>query len=255
MGSDDRWYADFFDERYLAFYPQLLELEVSTADACFVAEALGLDDGAAVLDLGCGTGRHAIALAEMGMRVTGVDLSAVLLERAKGVAHRNRVEVEWQKRDMRDLDGLGPFSACASLFTAFGFFGDDEDQKVLDAIAGVLAPGGKLLIDLTNHLLVLATMAKGHAEHWYENKAAVVCERNDYDAASGMLITHRVCHFKDKAGSLELPPSRVRAYSPHEMRRMLTRAGFAVDRVYGELANTPFHWATSPNQVFLARKS
>ena len=244
------WYEELFDERYLAFYPVLRDEPISTDEACFVVQALQLEPDQKILDLGCGTGRHSVALASAGLQVTGLDLSEALLSQARATAADAGVEVRWLQRDMRDLEDLGPFDACASLFTAFGFFGDEEDQEVLYQVAAALAPGGRLLLDLTNFLGYLCNLPR---EVWTETEAAVLCERNEYEAHSGGLVTHRSCFWKE-GGQLDLPPSWVRAYQPHELLRMLRRAGLETEQILGALADQPFDWASSPNQVYICRK-
>ena len=250
--SDARpWYETFFDERYVAFYPALARRPVAVEEAHFVAGALALEPGARVLDLGCGTGRHSIGLALEGFQVTGLDLSPALLERARSTASARGVEVTWLERDMRDLEDLGPFDACVSLYTAFGFLGDAEDQEVLRQVKAALRPGGAFLLDLTNFLGYLRRFPP---EVWREDDRAVLCERNSYDAATGVLVTRRTCYYKD-GGRMDLPESRVRAYLPHEVQAMLHRAGLRVEQVLGALADVPFSWADSPNQVYLCRRA
>jgi len=125
------WYEQLFDERYLTFYPVIRREPVAAHAARQVADLLGLGAGQRVLDLGCGTGRYAVALARLGLEVTGLDLSRTLLSQARETARREDVALSWLERDMRDLDDLGPFEGCVSLYTAFGFLGDEEDQEVL----------------------------------------------------------------------------------------------------------------------------
>jgi SAM-dependent methyltransferase len=244
------WYEDFFDERYLDFYPVLRERPVALEEARVVAQLLALEPGAAVLDLGCGTGRHAVALAKLGFEVTGVDLSPVLLAQARRTAAAEGVAPRWLQRDMRQLQDVGPFDACVSLYTAFGFLGDEEDGEVLRQIAATLRPGGRLLLDLTNFLGFLRRFPP---EVWHESEQALLRERNLYEAETGVLVTRRTAYLK-RGGQIDLPASRVRAYLPHEVRALLGRAGLHVERVLGALADRPFSWADSPNQVYLCTK-
>ena len=244
------WYEELFDERYLSFYPVLRQEPVSPEEARFVMHALELEPDQTILDLGCGTGRHSVALAQEGLTVTGLDLSETLLAQAGATAEQQGVAVNWLQRDMRDLEDLGPFHGCASLYTAFGFFGDDEDQEVLYQVAAALAPGGRFLLDLTNFLGYLRSLPH---EAWSENEQAVLRERNEYEAHNGGLVTHRACFFKE-GGRLDLPPSWVRAYLPHEILRMLRRAGLRAEKILGALDEVPFHWESSPNQVYICCK-
>lgn len=79
--------------------------------------------GKAVLDLCGGPGRPAVPLAQRGMRVTGVDRTACLLERARERAGLAGVDVEWVQSDMREFRRPAASDLALSLFTSFGYFG------------------------------------------------------------------------------------------------------------------------------------
>jgi SAM-dependent methyltransferase len=116
---------------------------VATSDLFKVA------DGAAVLDLGCGPGTHAVPLAARGARVTGVDLSEAMLARARRAAEEASVEVRLVRADMRHFVEPGAFDLVVSMYTSFGYFADpDENLAVLRNARACLAPGGRLLLDL-----------------------------------------------------------------------------------------------------------
>ena len=102
-------------------------------ETAFVVEALGLQEGDRVLDLACGHGRHAIALAQRGMVVTGQDLNEDYLRMARERRQRVKgVEIETVHGDMRDIPFTDEFDAVINMFTAFGYFeSEEEDEKVL----------------------------------------------------------------------------------------------------------------------------
>ena len=116
----------------------------------FIAGALSLPAGAAVLDLACGFGRHAVGMARRGHRVTGVDFNPRYLEMAAEEARRSGVEVRFIAEDMRELEFAREFAGVYSFFTSFGYFSDAGNEQVLERIACSLAPGGRLLLDLAN---------------------------------------------------------------------------------------------------------
>ena len=100
------WFEALFDDRYLKFYPELFDLDVAERDAAFADRALSLPSGASLLDLGCGFGRHAVALAKLGYCVSGVDALTPMLNAARRLAAERDVKVDWVQRDMRSLSGL-----------------------------------------------------------------------------------------------------------------------------------------------------
>ena len=71
------WWSSYFDERYLDVFGDSFTEEHTAREAAAIADFLDLPRGAKVLDLACGQGRHAIALAQRGYAVTGLDLSSI----------------------------------------------------------------------------------------------------------------------------------------------------------------------------------
>ena len=103
-----------------------------------------------VLDLCCGPGRHATAIAKKGIKVTGVDRTVFLLDKAKERAGAEKVEVEWILEDMRDFLRPGTYDLVLSMFTSFGYFDDkNDDAKVLNNIYRSLKPGGACILEMT----------------------------------------------------------------------------------------------------------
>ncbi len=100
--DENPWYKTFFGEDYLRIYsfltPERTEREVDG-----IVRLLDLPPGSAILDLCCGHGRHALALAKRGYRVTGQDLSEVFLQRAQAEAEAQGVQVRWLQSDMRKI--------------------------------------------------------------------------------------------------------------------------------------------------------
>lgn len=111
---------------------------------------LELDKPMKILDLACGHGRHANRLAELGHSVTGVDITSGFLEIAKKDAQERGVSVEYVQGDMREISFKEEFDRVLLLFTAFGYFEDEENFKVLENVAQALKPGDySVLIQFT----------------------------------------------------------------------------------------------------------
>ena len=143
------WFDDdlFWRELYPFMFP---EKRVADADEQ-VAKALALTKppGKSVLDLCCGPGRCSIALAKKGFRVTGVDKTAYLLNKARAKAKAARVNIEWVREDMRDFVRPASFALVLSMFTSFGYFDDrQDDMTVLQNMFTSLQPGGACLIEV-----------------------------------------------------------------------------------------------------------
>jgi len=147
---DANWFEDWFDEDYLKLYSNRNEGEAEVA----VKTALGMVPDLArgvVLDLGCGTGRHLIALRRVNPKAFGIDLSKTMLNHAK-----NDLIGSLIRADMRHLPiAASKLDGACLWFTPFGYFGRDENAALLQSLAAVIKPGGILLVDFlnSNHVL------------------------------------------------------------------------------------------------------
>lgn len=117
----------------------------------FVAEEFTGTPPGRALDLGAGEGRNAIWLAGLGWQVTAVDFSAVAVDRARRLAERQGVTVDWVVADLRDYQPApGAFDAVV---VAYLHLPPADLNVVLGRAAKALAPGGRILVaghDVTN---------------------------------------------------------------------------------------------------------
>ena len=236
------WYQSWFGEAYLELYPHRDEAEARRAVALLVARGV-VRDGSRVLDLACGAGRHAVELARHGARVTGLDLSLVLLRAA-----RNRWSGPLVRGDMRYLPlKSAAFDAVVNLFTSFGYFSSDEESEgVLRDVARVLAPGGWFALDFLNAPAVRARLVARDSKQVQGKR--VVQERRLSNAGRTVV---KVIHLEHEGKSFE---ERVRLFERDELERMLSDAGLRIEAALGDYDGGP-HTAESPRLLLLARRA
>ncbi len=221
------WFVDLFDEDYLRTLP-FLTPQATQAEAEFVIDTMGLSPGAQVLDVGCGYGRHAMELAARGFHVVGLDLSTPLLVRGGEESHRRGLSINFIRGDMRELDFDGQFDAAYCLFSTFGYFDDETNKKTVANIARALKPGGKVLIEILNRDYVIADLP---TRVWWEGDGCVVLEEVELNYFSSRIQVNRSVVFDD-GRQLEQEIS-LRAYSLHEVGKLMHSAGFRVLEVSG----------------------
>jgi SAM-dependent methyltransferase len=221
------WFVDLFDEDYLRTLP-FLTPQATQGEAEFVIETMSLAPGSSVLDLGCGYGRHAMELAARGIHVVGLDLSTPLLVRGGEEAHRRGLTINFVRGDMRELDFDNQFDATYCLFSTFGYFDDETNKKTLSNVAKALKPGGKLLVEILNRDYIIADLP---TRVWWEGDGCVVLEEVELNYFSSRIQVNRSVVFDD-GRQLEQEIS-VRAYSLHEVGKLMHAAGFRVLEVSG----------------------
>lgn len=145
--DETKWYASWFDTKYYHILYKDRGYEEAEDFMCNLTSFLQLKEGASILDLACGKGRHSVYLHELGYNVTGVDLSKNSIDKAK---QKEENGLQFKVHDMC-LPLAEKFDAVFNLFTSFGYFENEEDNfKTIQAIKEELKPNGYGVIDFMN---------------------------------------------------------------------------------------------------------
>jgi SAM-dependent methyltransferase len=236
--------AAMYDEDYLYFFaapdglatfaehgPVLPGTDVPGEAAADLAWRLGgLRPGMRVLDLACGHGDLANRLAARGGQVTGLDSSEVFLDRARADAAAAGVSVEYVAGDMRELPWTGRFDRVVNWSTAFGYFDDTANRAVLEGIVRVLAPGGRLVMDLDNLTSFLAAYCPSRVLAARGN-GDMLADRYHLDALTGRFEAERTVVRDGRARRISFVK---RLFGFPELRDWLLAAGFAAVAGHGE---------------------
>ena len=241
------WYDDWFSSPwYLRLYQHRSEQEAQQAVG-LIERVAGIEAGASILDLACGYGRHALALAEAGYNVCGLDNSPRLIEMAKEQYAHHRVS--YIQGDMRGPLPVGPYDAVVSFFTSFGYFDTvDEDRKAVEAAASVLKPNGVYLLDFLNATELQRTLEPESMS--ILSGITVIQERSIVDGVVVKDIT-----INDPCTGEVTFQERVRLYTRDELVAMIESTGMTVDNVMGSYTAEPFDNESSKRCIILAHKS
>ena len=255
----DRQLAHFYDLEYADYMEDL---------SFYVQHARAIDPKreSPVLELGCGTGRVAIALAEAGLRVVGVDSSEGMLDlcatRAQDRGVRDNLALV--RSDMRELQDIpmSPFKMAFCALNTFAYLTTTEDQlAMLRAVYPLLAERGVLLLDLTAPLPHLLPPPEGETIYqggYSDAKTGATVHKFVAGRAHPATQTHElrlIYDIEEKDTSLRRMTQAVtlRWTGRYEMELLLQTAGYRLEKLYGSYDLDDYD-DNSERMIFVARR-
>ncbi len=225
MVARSKW-EEFFDG-HAPCYMENEFAQNTLAEVDFLIDELGLSLGSKVIDVGCGSGRHAVELARRGFTMTGVDISEGMLELARGAALEAGVDVQWVRSDVSEVLPVGPFDAALCLCEgAFGLLGDSDDPYehealILSNISGVLRANALFVLTACNGFALARRSTPEDVQNGrFDPDTSVESFELKYDAPG-----------EERAVAL-----RERGFTPTELVLLLRTAGFRVEHIWGGTA-------------------
>lgn len=243
------WWEELFNDDFLRATPKVTDKQVA-AEVDFVEDSLAVAKGGTILDLGCGTGRHAIELTRRGYAVVGFDLSLAMLSRAADEAQDRDQKINFTQGDMREMSYDERFDGIYCWGTTFGFFDEEKNMQVLKNTYRALRHGGQFLLDVANRDFIIH---QSPSLAWFEGEGCVCMDEMAMDWITSRMKVKRTM-MMDDGRNREVEYS-IRMYSLHELGKMLHEIGFRVCEVSGRTA-TPgvFLGPDSPRTLILAEK-
>lgn len=243
----EEWFKNWFDT---AYYHQLYKNRDTNEASLFIdtlVKKLNPTKESIMLDIGCGKGRHAIQLANLGFNVTGIDLSKASIEEA---LKQEKDNLHFYQHDMREIFWINYFDYAFNLFTSFGYFNTKrENNNAIQSIAQSLKNGGKLIVDYlnvhfteqnmiheSNELInnVAYTITRWHDEHKFYKKILI----EDLALTEAIAFTEVVSKFTLADFEAML--------LPHQMK---------IKNVFGDFQLNSFDENNSPRLIFVAEKT
>lgn len=239
------WFEEWFNSPY---YHELYCNRSEEEAAAFIAklvQVLAMPAGSKVLDAACGKGRHSRTLAQMGLHVTGIDLSPNSIDYARQFETEN---LHFDVCDIRHVYRPLYFDYVLNLFSSFGYFdADAEDEKCIVSFAGSLKPDGTLLIDYINTELAVKTMKpreiiqREHTQFHIQKRL----EKGFIKKKIEFLAQGTDYSFEEQLKVINL----------FRFEKMLQQAGFTLINVFGDYDLNTFDAATSPRLILVAQKT
>ncbi|HTD63705.1 MAG TPA: class I SAM-dependent methyltransferase [Verrucomicrobiae bacterium] len=221
--------------------------------------ALARRTGGPILELGCGTGRITVPIAQEGHHIVGLDRSAAMLERAERRARRADVEVRWVEGDMRAFSFNEAFALVFVALNSFLMLDPDDRWACLARVREHMAPRGRVAIDVFQpDPQTIAGLDGAVVDEWErvdpETGRAVrkfssshanvdgVTQRFWYDETADDGAVHRI------GGTMALHYLYRR-----ETELLFSEAGFIIETLHGDYDGNPAD-ASSPKLLVVAKR-
>ncbi len=245
--TDPEWFKPWFNtEAYHILYGHRSDSEARDLVEALIQKGCLGEPGRA-LDAGCGSGRHARALANQGWKVDAFDLSEASIVEARQTTFPS---VAYRCLDIRSLRDqsfwTGTFDLATNFFTSLGYFDKtSENEAVIEGFANVLKPGGILLLDFLNVPFVKANLVESETIE-KQNISFQIHRR-----IQGGWIEKSIQF--DWEGVAQHHVERVRTLSRSDFENLLSRHGLIIRKTWGDY--TLSDWSPlAPRCIILAER-
>lgn len=239
----------YFDGHYKEIWRSIIPDELTTKEVDFMIPYFNLQPGSEVLDLMCGYGRHAIALARKGMAVTAVDNLGDYISEITEIAEKEQLPLKAKKAGVIQYDIPGNFDLAICMGNSLNFFNAEDTSKLLSNISNHLKPGGHLLVNSWS-------LAEIVYKHFKERSWSTV---NNLKFLSDSRILFHPTRMETESttiapdGSIETKTGIDYIFSVNEMETMIRDAGLEWVEIFSIPGRKKFS-AGDPRAYIIAKK-
>lgn len=234
------WFDTFFDALAHDVWDALVPDDASDREADWLAARLRLAGSRerTLLDVPAGRGRLAARIAARGHDVTAIDFAAAAVE---PLTVQAPPRVTARLGDMRDLGAVLPdpmvFDGAWCMGNSFAYLDPSATDHFLAGVAHVLRPGAPFVIDVATAAESLLLHLDTSEVDRHETGDVALTNRHEYDAPTSTLVTHMVL---ERGSERSERVVRHRVMTCREVVAALTRAGFELERIEGDLDGRAF---------------
>jgi len=226
-----QWYETLF-ENYGKKYDNESFAQGTIGECDFIEKEINHNKSLKIIDIGCGTGRHAIELSKRGYSVAGIDLSESLLEKAREKAKQSGLQIDFLKHDARSLPFDKQFDVAIMMCEGgFPLMETDEmNFKILKNVSQSLKERSKFIFTTLNGLFpIFNSIEEFCASNTDDGNATY--HKNNFD-----LMTFRdynITKVEDDNGIEKELECNERYYIPSEITWLLKTLGFTKIEIFG----------------------
>jgi SAM-dependent methyltransferase len=239
---------NFFEQGSPFLNHPLLTAERTTHEINFIEPQLNVNQGARILDVGCGFGRHSVELALRGYEVSGIDPSAALIAEARIRAAEAGVSVDFRQQWGERFSTGQAYDAAICLFTSMGQITEQgENSGLLDTVFAALKPGGHFVIEVPQRETAVRQLKVKEKFGEGDHKTSI---SRDYNVKTQIVSEKfRVVNGSEEHTYLLM----YKLFDRPELEALLARAGFINIAAYGDYQDTALS-NEAPIMLLVARK-
>ncbi|GAB4045107.1 class I SAM-dependent methyltransferase [Spirosoma litoris] len=239
------WYHNFFHGLPQDAWKAAQTEEQTQLDLELLVESLDFGPDDKILDVFCGYGRHAVPLARMGARVTGVDISVEYIAEIESVAKKEKLPLVAVADDFLSMSDAqigtaASFDAAYCLGNSFSFFPRPDMLAFLTRIARSLKPGGRFLAH--SEMVAESILPDYQARNWLpvddETGGQILfLMENEYFPLTSHIDSHLTYV---KAGEIQTRTAKHYVYTLAELAQLFAEAGLSILDCYGTVEGDPY---------------
>jgi SAM-dependent methyltransferase len=220
-------------------------------------KVLGPPGGRPLLDAACGTGRHAVAMAGRGYHVVGIDKSAEMVDFARTITGAASPGIEWRVASFAQLPRRcrGPFAGIYCIGNSLSAAGSEAAvKKALSSFASVLAPNGRLFIQMLNYppMRQVIPCVKGPVHFHLDGIEHLRFRVFDF-ARRHARVTNVTATRRGK-WTLQAIRGRLFVFNAEQLQQWYRQAGLRIEKLWGSYAGERFKLEESPDLIVVARR-
>ena len=238
------WYKDFFTDIALEFWEKSHDTQMTKDEVAFLHQLFRLPKGARLLDMLCGYGRHAIAMARKGYVITGVDIAQLYISQLEEQAKRYRLPIDTLNADLSCVQLLHKYSGAYCLGNSISYFDRSGTVNLLKNVGQHLQPNSLLV--LHTGMLAESILPNLVLRDWQQAGELFFLMEHEHNMELGRLDT-QLTFIKD--GKTEKRTIYHYIYTYAEMGNLLAQCGFKLLTAYANPDGEPF--AFGDEQAYL----
>jgi cyclopropane fatty-acyl-phospholipid synthase-like methyltransferase len=259
--ASDLWTDEHTSKQMLSYHLNE-QVDLSSRNAAFINRSaewitsyFNVGAGTKIADFGCGPGLYTTRLAKKQADVTGIDFSKRSIQYAQEVATREDLSIHYENQDYLEFETDDRFDLVLMIFCDFGALSPSQRKKMLSKFHTILEPGGSVLLDV--HSLTAFEQREETAIYeadqlngfWSPNKYYGFLNTFKYASEKVVLDKYTIV----EASRTRIVYNWLQYFSPEALEREFVECGFAVEKLYSDVAGSPFD-SGSKEFAVVARK-